>query len=57
MDTNTVSVLVSDANDLAQNWSELKALAQNNKIYIGVKTIDGNTISSLSNVLTYTTLY
>jgi len=57
MQTNTISILVNNSSDLEQQWSELKTLASNNKIYIAVKTIDGNTISSLSNVLTYTTLY
>ncbi|MDQ7043012.1 MAG: hypothetical protein Q9M34_05710 [Sulfurimonas sp.] len=57
MDTNTVSVLIANPDELAEKWPSLKTLAQNNKIYIAIKTIDGNTISSLSNVLTYTTLY
>jgi len=57
MQSDTISVLVNNPSDLEQQWSELKTLAHNNKIYIAVKTIDGNTISSLSNVLTYTTLY
>ena len=57
IDTNSVSVLVNDVADLGQNWDQLKTLANNNKIYIAVKTINGNTISSLSNVLTYDTLY
>lgn len=57
MDTNTVSVLVNSNEDLASKWSELKGLARENKIYLAIKSIDGNSISSLSNVLTYTTLY
>jgi len=57
MQTDTISVLVNNSSDLEQQWAELKTLATNNKIYIAVKTIDANTISSLSNVLTYTTLY
>ena len=57
MNTDTVSVLIHNSSDLSTQWSELKTLAQNNKIYIAVKTIDGNNISSLSNILTYTTLY
>ena len=57
MDTNSISVLVNNTDELTQHWSDLKALAQNNKIYVAIKTIDGNNISSLSNVLTYSTLY
>ena len=57
MQSDTITILVNNPSDLAQQWSELKTLADNNKIYIAVKTIDGNVISSLSNVLTYTTLY
>lgn len=57
MDSNTISILVKDADALQANWANLKTLAKDNKIYIAVKTIDGNTISSLSNVLTYSTLY
>jgi len=57
MQSDTITILVNNPSDLAQQWSELKTLANNNKIYIAVKTIDGNVISSLSNVLTYTTLY
>jgi len=57
MQSDTITILINNPSDLAQQWSELKTLADNNKIYIAVKTIDGNTISSLSNVLTYTTLY
>lgn len=57
IDSNTITILVNNQSDLEAQWDKLKTLAKNNKIYIAVKTIDGNTISSLSNVLTYTTLY
>lgn len=57
MDTNTISVLVNTNQTLDQKWNELKSLAQNGKIFLAVKTIDQNNISSLSNVLTYSTLY
>ena len=57
MTTDTISILVTDTSDLAQQWNQLKTLTNNNKIYVAVKTIDGNQISSLSNVLTYTTFY
>lgn len=57
MNTNTISVLVTPNDPLTSKWKELQTLAQDGKIYIAAKTIDGNTISSLSNVLTYNTLY
>ncbi|MBN2815364.1 MAG: hypothetical protein JXQ67_01675 [Campylobacterales bacterium] len=57
MDTNTVSVLVTSNETLQSKWEDLQALAKDGKIYIAAKSIDGNTISSLSNILTYTTLY
>ena len=57
MGSDTVSILVNNPSELATQWQALKSLATDNKIYIAIKTIDGNVISSLSNVLTYTTLY
>lgn len=53
MNTNTMSVLVHNNAELAAMWKDLNNLAVLNKIYIAVKTIEGNTISSLSNVLAY----
>lgn len=53
MTTNTISVLVHNQAELEALWPNLVGLTQNQKIYIGVKSITDNTISSLSNVLTY----
>jgi TolA-binding protein len=57
MQSNTTCIVVNTPSELSLQWAELKSLATNNKIYIAVKTINENQISSLSNVLTYTTLY
>lgn len=57
MTTNTVSVLVHNQSELEALWSSLDDLASDNKIYIAVKIIEDNSISSRSNVLTYTTTY
>jgi hypothetical protein len=57
MQSNTTCIVVNTPSELALQWAELKSLAAHNKIYITVKTINENQISSLSNVLTYTTLY
>lgn len=57
MSTNTISVLVTPDETLESKWRELQTLAKDGKIYLAIKTIDANNISSLSNVLTYTTLY
>jgi len=57
MNTNTLSVLITPNEPLQSKWTLLQTLAVDGKIYIAAKTIDGNTISSLSNVLEYTTLY
>ena len=54
MNSNTMSVLVHNQLELQALWSNLVTLSDNNKIYVAIKTIDGNVISSLSNVLTYT---
>jgi len=53
MTSNTMSVLVHNDLELQALWNHLAPLALNNKIYIAVKTIDANVISSLSNVLTF----
>jgi hypothetical protein len=52
--TNTISVLVHNNEELADMWNDLNDVRTSSKIYIAVKTIENNTISSLSNVLTYT---
>jgi len=57
MDTNTISVLVHNQEELATQWSHLETLANDHTIYIAVKTIQNNSISSLSNVLSYTTTF
>jgi hypothetical protein len=57
MNTNTINVLVKNNAELAQKWSDLNSLAIHNKIYIAIKVINDNSISSLSNVLEYTTTY
>ena len=57
MDTNTISVLVHNPAELAAQWSYLESLASDHKIYVAVKTIENNSISSLSNVLSYTTTF
>ena len=53
--TNTIAILVNTSNfqEIVQQWDEIKKLAKNNKINIAIKTINGNTVSSLSNVLTF----
>ena len=56
MDTNTISVLVHNQAELEAVWPNLVGLTQDQKIYVGVKTISDNQISSLSNVLTYNVL-
>jgi len=56
MSTNTISVLVHNQAELEALWPTLVVLAQNQKVYIAVKAITDNTISSLSNVLTYNVL-
>lgn len=55
MNTNTTSVIVHNYDELQAKWAQLKALAVNGQIHVAVKTIDNNSISSLSNVLSYTT--
>lgn len=56
MDTNSISVLVHNQAELEALWPTLVVLAQDQKIYIGVKSITDNNISSLSNILTYNVL-
>jgi len=56
MDTNTISVLVHNQAELEALWPNLVGLTQDQKIYIGVKSITNNQISSLSNILTYNVL-
>jgi len=56
MDTNTISVLVHNQAELEALWPTLVVLAQNGKIYLAVKSITNNTITSLSNILTYNVL-
>ncbi len=55
MNTNTTSVIVHNYDELQEKWAQLKTLAANGQVHIAVKTIDNNSISSLSNVLSYTT--
>jgi len=57
MDTNTRAILVQSDYDLNTRWNDLQALANNYKIYIAVKSINENTISSLSNIIQYRTTY
>ncbi|MDF1880206.1 hypothetical protein JHD50_02620 [Sulfurimonas sp. MAG313] len=57
MDTNTISILVKSSYDLTTRWNSLQKLARNYKIYIAVKSINANNISSLSNVIEYSTTY
>jgi len=57
MDTETRAILVKSPYDLSTRWRDLQALANNYKIYVAVKSINGNTISSLSNIIQYTTTY
>lgn len=56
MNTNTISVLVRNRTELEALWPSLVTLAANGKIYIGVKSVADNKISSLSNVLSYNLL-
>ena len=57
MNTDTVAVLVKSSHDLDTRWKDLQSLANNYKIYVAVKSINDNTISSLSNVIEYSTTY
>jgi len=57
MNTDTTAVLVKSSYDLDTRWKDLQALANNYKIYVAVKSINGNEISSLSNVIEYRTTY
>jgi len=57
MDTDTIAILVNSSYDLNTRWRDLQALANNYKIYIAVKSINSNDISSLSNVIEYRTTY
>jgi len=56
MNTNTISVLVRNRAELEALWPDLITLAANGKIYIGVKSVADNKISSLSNILGYNVL-
>ena len=56
MDTNTISVLVHNQAELEALWPTLVVLAQNGKIHLAVKSITNNTITSLSNIITYNVL-
>lgn len=53
MNTNTISVLVRNSTELEALWPSLVTLAANGKIYVGVKSVTDNKISSLSNILGY----
>ena len=57
MNTDTTAILVKSSYDLSVRWRDLQALANNYKIYVAVKSINGNTISSLSNIIEYRTTY
>lgn len=57
MNTNTVSVLVHNQSELSELWSQLEALTADHKIFVAVKIIENNSISSLSNVLSYNTTF
>jgi len=57
MNTDTTAILVKDSNDLETRWNDLQALANNYKIYVAVKSINENDISSLSNIIEYSTTY
>ena len=57
MNTDTTAILIKSSYDLNTRWSNLQELAQNYKIYVAVKSINGNTISSLSNIVEYSTTY
>ncbi len=56
MGTNTTSIIVHNNDELQAQWAQLETLSTDGNIYIAVKTIDANTISSLSNVLTFNIL-
>lgn len=56
MNTNTISVLVRNHAELEALWPSLVTLGANGKIYIGVKSVVDNKISSLSNILGYNLL-
>lgn len=56
MNTNTISVLVRNHSELEALWPSLVTLQANGKIYVGVKSVEDNKISSLSNILAYSVL-
>ncbi|PHR56386.1 MAG: hypothetical protein COA44_08500 [Arcobacter sp.] len=56
MSTTTTSLIIHNNDELQAQWFELEALSTNGNIYIAVKSINANTISSLSNVLTFNIL-
>jgi len=56
MNTNTISVLVRNRAELEALWPSLVTLQANGKIYLGVKSVADNKISSLSNILAYNVL-
>lgn len=45
------SVMISDTVPLARVWPDITAGLENSKIYIAVKTIDGDTLSDISNAV------
>lgn len=46
---NTISIYIDSNEALTQKWSQVASFAGSTTIYIAVKRINGNTISSLSN--------
>lgn len=51
MGTDTVSVLIRSNTDLDKFWPMMMEMTTDNQLFIAVKSVDGNTISSLSNVV------
>lgn len=51
MDSNAISVLIKNPSDLDRFWPMLLDIAEEDHLFIAVKGINNNTISSLSNII------
>ncbi|MBT5934598.1 hypothetical protein [Sulfurimonas sp.] len=52
--TSSSSILVASQSDLSRGWPLALTLVKDGKLYIAAKRIDGNTITSLSNIIPLT---
>ena len=51
MDSSSMQVLIHNESELITTWLQLKQLANNNLLYIAVRTVNGNQVSGLSNAV------